>query len=397
MNGTNRTKDLRLGEFDLSLLRGGLLNGLLVRAGIARAGRVGLVIRILFFVALTWIPLALITIWQGTFCNPSIKMPFLYDFAEACRFLFMLPILIVAEGVLEPWMGHVIGHLRSLVLDVDIERFKHNVALAIRDRDSIPIELLLILLAFIRPHIGDLAISAGTTSWRTVTTDAGTVPAAAYLWYLYVAKPLIAFLWLRWAWKYIIWSQLLFRSSKLALRVMPTHPDRMGGLGFITIAQTNFAILYFAIAAQVSSYIGEEIVFEGGHLMSFKYLILAIVMIAPVVFLTPCLAFSSKLIDCKRRALLEYGTLSDHYTKDFHEKWIEGKRDDKEVLIGSSDIQSLADLGNSYEVIQSMRAVIISKSTIMAFAIASLLPFTPLLLTVYPFDELLARIVKMVL
>ncbi len=95
--------------------------------------------------------------------------------------------------------------------------------------------------------------------------------------------------------------------------------------------------------------------------------------------------------------MLEYGALADQYTKEFHEKWIEGKRDDNEALIGSSDIQSLADLANSFEVVESMKSVIVSKATIMAFVLASLLPFTPLLLTVYPFDELLARLLKMVL
>lgn len=391
------TKDLRLGEFDFSLLTGGPLYGLMARAGIVRPGRSGLTLRILFFVSLTWGALGLLTIWQGTFLNAAIKVPFLYDFAEVCRFIFVLPLLIVAEGIVGPWLSHVIAHFRRLVGEADIEKFEHNITLAMRRRDSILVELVIILLAFIRPHVGAMTLSADVSSWRAVTTDAGSVPTTAYLWYLYVAKPLIAMVWFRWLWRYIIWTQLLFRTSRLALRVIPTHPDRMGGLGFIAIAQTNFAVLYFAFATQASSYIGEEIVFEGAKLMSFKYMILTIVLIAPVVFLTPCLAFSSKLMEAKRRGFLEYSALADRYTKEFHEKWIEGKRDDNEPLVGSADIQSLADLGNSFEVVQSMQSVIISKATVVAFLAAALLPFTPLLLTVYPFDELLARLVKMVL
>ncbi len=396
MIGTDRPKDLRLSEFDLSLLRGGPMYGLLVRSGIARPGRAGFVLRILFFIAVSWIPLALITMWQGTFINNSLKVPFLFDFAEQCRFLFVLPLLIIAEGVVEPWLGYIMAQFRALVSEADVERFKTNVSLAIRSRDSVAIEMLLILLAFIRPHFDVMSLSTGITSWRTVTTDAGTVPTTAFFWYLYVAKPLIALLWFRWFWKYIIWCLLLFRTSKLALRVTPTHPDRMGGLGFITVAQTNFAILYVAVTAQVASYIGEEIVFESAKLMSFKYLIFSVVMLAPVLFVAPCLAFSSKLLNCKKRAQLEYGALADQYVKDFHDKWIEGKRDDSERLVGSSDIQSLADLGNSFEVVRSMKVILITKSSVMTFLLAALLPFTPLLLTVYPFDELLARLVKMV-
>ena len=119
-------------------------------------------------------------------------------------------------------------------------------------------------------------------------------------------------------------------------------------------------------------------------------------MLAPVVFLTPCLAFSPKLLDCKRRGLLEYSALADQYTHAFHQKWIEGKRDDNEVLLGSNDIQSLADLANSFEIVQSMKPIIISKMTIMAFLVATLLPCAPLLLTIYPFNDLLAHLWKMV-
>lgn len=391
------SKDLSLSEFDLKLLRGGPLYSLLVKARIARPGLAGIVLRILFLACLTWMPLAAITVSSGTFLTSTLKVPFIYDFAELCRFLFVLPLLIAAEAIVEPWLGHVMAHCRTLTAEADLEKFKHNIVLALRSRDSITIELVIVLLAFIRPHLGGLELSSSTSSWRTITNAAGVEPTTAFLWYLYVAKPLISLLWFRWLWKYIIWSQLLFRTSKLTLRVTPTHPDRMGGLGFIAVAQTRFAILYFAIATQVASYVGEEIVFEGAKLFSFKYLILTLVLVAPVIFLTPCLAFSGKLLKAKRKGLLEYGALADQYTKEFHEKWIEGKRSDNEVLMGSSDIQSLADLANSFTVVQTMKSAIISKTTIMTFALASLLPFAPLLLTVYPFDELLSRLVKMVL
>ncbi len=176
MIGIDRPKDLRLGGFDLALLSGGPIYGLLARAGIARPGRAGFALRILFFLALSWIPLVVLTIWQGTFLNPALKVPFLYDFAEQCRFLFVLPLLIVAEAVVEPWLGYIMAQFRPLVSEADSEKFSENISLAMRSRDSLPIELVLILLAFIRPHFDTMSLSANITSWRTVTTDAGAVP-----------------------------------------------------------------------------------------------------------------------------------------------------------------------------------------------------------------------------
>ena len=240
--------------------------------------------------AVTWLPLVLITLWHGTFFNQAIKMPLAYDFSEACRFLFVLPVLIVAEGIVEPWLA-VIAQCRRLTPEANTEKFNSYLATALRSRDSVPVELLLLLLAFIRPHLGDLVLPTEITSWRSLTTTAGTVPTSAFLYYLYVAKPLFAFLWFRWMWKFVIWSRLLIRISKLSLRVTPTHPDRMGGLGFIGNGQVLFAILYFAFAAQVACYVGEEIVFAGASLMSFKYLIGCVVFLGPAIFLTPVLAF----------------------------------------------------------------------------------------------------------
>jgi len=90
MTAADQTKDLSLSNFNLPLLRGGPLYSLLVRTGIVRSERASNRSRILFFMAVTWLPLVLITLWHGTFFNQAIKMPFAFDFSEACRFLFVL-------------------------------------------------------------------------------------------------------------------------------------------------------------------------------------------------------------------------------------------------------------------------------------------------------------------
>jgi len=393
------TKDISLDEFDLSLLKGGPLYALLVRAGIARPGLRGIVFRILFTVGITWIPLALLTLGQGNFVNSALKVPFLFDFSETCRFLFVVPTLIIAESIVEPWLAHVIAHCRRLVSEADTDKFKKIIASSVRSRDSLMVEGMLLLLAFVRPHFGDFDTTnaANIGSWQTLTTAAGTVPTAALVWYLYVAKPVVALIWFRWIWKYLIWCWFLLRTSTLALRVIPTHPDGMGGLGFIADGQGRFAVLSLAFAAQSASNMDEAIVYSGATLMSFRYVILGVVALGLFLFLTPCLAFTPKLLAAKKKGLLEYGALADQYTHTFHQKWIEGQRDDKEALLGNNDIQSLADLSTSFAIVRSMRPVVVSKSTVMTFVIAALLPFLPLLLTVYPADVLIKRLWKILL
>jgi hypothetical protein len=57
--------------------------------------------------------------------------------------------------------------------------------------------------------------------------------------------------------------------------------------------------------------------------------------------------------------------------------------------VGSGDIQSLADLGNSHEVVRSMRIAPITKEAILQIVVAALAPIAPLLLTMIPLEELL--------
>jgi hypothetical protein len=62
-----------------------------------------------------------------------------------------------------------------------------------------------------------------------------------------------------------------------------------------------------------------------------------------------------------------------------------------EQLIGSGDIQSLADLGNSFEIIRSIRPIHFSKETVLQFIIIILLPVLPLTLTIMPLEELITK------
>lgn len=168
---------------------------------------------------------------------------------------------------------------------------------------------------------------------------------------------------------------------------------RLGGLEFIIAGHSKFAVLAFAFGMQAASVLADQIIFEGKTLMSFRYDLIGFVLLVSAIFLTPLLVFSLKLAQEKRLAIFQYGALADDYVAEFHTKWIK-HNDKKENLLGTSDIQSLADLSNSFNVVREMRTCLISKNNISTFALATLLPFSPLLLTVYPFDELLNHLLK---
>jgi hypothetical protein len=115
------------------------------------------------------------------------------------------------------------------------------------------------------------------------------------------------------------------------------------------------------------------------------------------VVLGPLCVFAPTLLALKRQGWREYGALAARDTREFHEKWIGGGAPGDEPLAGSVDIQSLADLANSYEVVKGMRAVPFGRDAIVQVGVAAAVPLLPLALTVVPAEEILKKLLGMLL
>jgi hypothetical protein len=94
--------------------------------------------------------------------------------------------------------------------------------------------------------------------------------------------------------------------------------------------------------------------------------------------------------------LLEYGGLAQRYVREFDQKWLRDEVATDEPLVGSGDIQSLADLGNSFEIVKGMKPVPFGKETLLQLAVISLAPVAPLVLTMIPLGDLLDRFLNVV-
>ena len=75
--------------------------------------------------------------------------------------------------------------------------------------------------------------------------------------------------------------------------------------------------------------------------------------------------------------------------REFDAKWLRGGASSDEPLVGSGDIQSLADLANSFEVVRTMQIAPITKDAILRLIALTLAPIVPLALTMMPLEELL--------
>jgi hypothetical protein len=89
--------------------------------------------------------------------------------------------------------------------------------------------------------------------------------------------------------------------------------------------------------------------------------------------------------------------LASEYVNGFVEKWSQGNGTASEPLLGTADIQSLADLDGSFSIIKEMKLAPFGKENVLRFLVIIALPLSPLLLTMFSAEELLKRLLGVLL
>jgi hypothetical protein len=390
-------------ESDLYIERGGPAYQLMQRMGLIRGEGPSVRRRIVVFLAVTWLPLLIFAVWEGLAVGPTPRESFLLDFATFARFLIAVPLLVVAEVTIGPRMTSAGLHFvrAGLVRPADYPAFEQAIRRVVRWRESLWAELVLLGMAVVGAWTltTESVYGDATASWQNAVgaTDQGARLVLVGLWYHVIAVPIIQFFWYRWLWRLIIWIRFLYDVSRLHLDLVPTHADGAGGLGFLGTAHTAFGILSFALSSVLSAAAAFLIVFEEVPIETFQVHFITVLIAAEVFFLGPLILFCPALIRARQAGLREYSLLVLRYNRAFHAKWIQGQVADGEPLLGSGDIQSLADLGNSFEFIRGMKVVPFSVRVILQLAVVTILPALPLVLLVMPVEKILDLMAKAVL
>ena len=381
---------------DFSLVLGGPLFQLLRRAHLADDALGLLRQRVLALTLVTWLPLLVLATLQGHAQGGDTTIPFLMDVEVHVRFLLALPMLVIAELVVHRRISAVVRQFsqRQLLPAEAMARFDGAIASAMRLRNSVLAEVLLIAIVY---AVGILVVwrqyvAIETVTWYAHPAAAGSELTLAGYWYGYVSLPIFQFLLCRWYFRLVIWARLLWQVSRLDLGLIPTHPDRMGGLGFLSNTVYAFAPLAVAHGLLLAGALANRIFYTGVRLIDYKVEIAVLVVLLLTIVLGPLLVFIPRLAAAKRQGLMEYGTLAQRYVREFDRKWLRGGAAGDEPLVGSGDIQSLADLANSFEVVKTMRIAPISRDALVQLGAATLLPLVPLALTMMPLEDLLTRL-----
>src|SRR5215470_2717494 len=169
---------------------------------IPRSGGLGVGRRAVFWTALAWLPIALWAWWAGRALPEQGQTP-------------------------EPLLQHF-GVL----------------ARTARLRSATVPWVIIIGVALAWAFTGTVVHRAHELLWAA---EGGSGPSLGFggWWYVYVGRPIFIVLLLGWLWRLILLGVTLKRIAKLDLAIVPTHPDRAGGLGFVEKFPAAFSIVVF--------------------------------------------------------------------------------------------------------------------------------------------------------
>ena len=307
------------------------------------------------------------------------------------RALIVLPLLFVCETWLDPQVGAAIRALKqSHVIPVEeqpallafiarVTRWKDS---ALPDVICFVITLLLWSVEVRLPRFGADA---------TIRPGMGALdhPGMIALHFALVVT-VFRFVLLRFLWRLALWWICLFRLSRFKLRLVPSHPDRAGGLGQLELVQFQFLPLVGALSMFVAATYAEELA-KGSVSFSVVYSAAATSILAGmIVVFAPLLIFAPALKRSREAGYAAYMIFASRYVNAFEQRWI--ATGSEEDLLGTGDIQSLADLSNSVGVVRQMRMIPAGPILLIQTVVVALAPMLPLVLFQQSVPDLLQKL-----
>jgi hypothetical protein len=387
------------GEF--SLVRGDWPFRIQRAVGLLPAdGGLGVGRRALVLVLLTWVPIVLWASLTDRALPGHVVEPLLQHFGVHARCLVAIPLFIVAEATLHAASRQFVPYFVSsgLVPPEEHSRFREAVrgAVALRDR-SLPWMLiagLLVAWIVVRP----IAADVHEVLWATEETAPALHLGFGGWWFLYVVRPIFTALLLAYLWRIVLLGVLLRRIAALPLSIVPSHPDRTGGLAFLERVPLALSPGVLAISAVPASRWGHDVAFHGVELRSLGMPAAMLLVTLAAVVLAPLLAFSGPLRRARWQAQLDYGAVVGEHGRRVRRKWILREPvEDREGLLSAPELGPVADTVALYEAVGRMRTVPIGTQALAGVLVPAVLPLIAVAAIRIPIKDMLLTILKTLL
>jgi hypothetical protein len=382
-----------------SLVAGGPFDALLGRLGLAGDDRLPSPLAAVVLAMVAWLPPATLAIAQSLLHADYSGWGFFTDGTVYARYLIAIVFMVGTDRYADWRLTRLAQYFRESGLLADDGQRGFDAAMETADRrsSSTAVEIVILVLALVwsgltTTYVVDLA----RASWEGRVAGGAGVLSWAGEAARFVSNPLFLFLVFRWLWRFILWTQLLFRISRLPLRLTPLNPDRAAGLGFLAIYPGIFNGFVFALSCVVASSIVKDLSLEQ-HSPETVWLVLAVWLgVCLVVVLGPLVVFAWPLYLARERALLEYGRLANQHNIAFHQKWIAAGRNGED-LVGSPDLSSLSTVNSTVSTVRAQRFFPVDRLAVLQLVVAAGLPLCAVVATQVPVGDIIQWVVGKIL
>ena len=380
----------------ISLVRGDLLFRVQRKIGLIPENGLGIGRRAVFWSLLAWLPIALWA-WQNGYLLPvDGGEPLLAHFGINARLLLAVPLFIVAEGMMHSTLTTLLPRLVSsgVVPPGQLDRLRSVLNDIARLRDSVLpwIAIFAALASFFLvsrpsevPH---------ELSWAKDQSDGAGMGLGVW-WYLYVGRTIFLTLLLAWLWRLALLFILFKRIAGLELSMVPTHPDRCAGLGFMARIPVMFVPVVLGISSVFASGWAHQVVYHDVTIASLRVEIIAFVVVVPLVFLAPFISFLGLMLKTKKQGLLDYGDLIGRHGRLVRERWIDGKQVANDPILDAPELGPIADTAAPYELIGKIRPLPLTMGSLVPLLGAAVLPMVILAALDLPLKTVLKSVLKM--
>jgi hypothetical protein len=389
------TDEAGSGAGDFSLVRGDLPFRMQRAVGLIPASGMGVARRSLLLILITWVPVVGWALATARALPGRVNEPLLEHFGVHTRCLVAIPLFILAEATLHLVSHRVVPYFVSsgLVAVEDRERFRAIVARVVVLRNRyLPwmlISGLVVGWLLARP----IAADVHELNWAAEQEAGATHLGFGGWWFFYVSRPIFTALLLTFVWRIVLLGLLMRRIAALPLSIVPTHPDRAGGLAFLEHVPPALSPGVLAISAVVASGWGHDVAFHGVQLRSLQMPAGMLLVGLAVLVLAPLAAFAGPLRRARKQALLDYGALVGEHGRRVRRRWILGEPvEDAESLLSAPELGPVADTVSLYEAVGHMRTVPIGKQGLVGVLVAAVIPLVVVAAIRIPLKEMVLKI-----
>jgi hypothetical protein len=356
----------------------------------------GAVRRAVFVALLCWLPVVGWAVASGQAGVSDLRGALINHLGLHVRCLLAIPLMILSGPLADRILRLVVAGFPAagLVREEDEDRYAAAVRSIERLRDSMIAWAAIIALAILVTVSTNRGLTAEELEAIGWGANVGKLDFGA-TWVLYVVRPLFMLLELAWLWRLVLTGLLYRRLAKLDLRLIPSHPDRVGGLGFIELTSGAFSLVVLATSCVACSSAAQQILLHGVPLDAMKVQLGGLVVLLVGLYLAPLMVFGGPLRRIRIRGRLQYGVLAGRHVGGLHARWIEGREVKDDAVLSAPEIGPAADVATLYSLATSMRAFPVGLRSLMGVLLPAAAPVLVVATLEVPLQEILVKVLGM--